>query len=174
MPSQQTICQQCGVYVPTAEMPLHVAEHFAVGARDLFERVALTSEADCSFRLMRFRNAVGDEHAIPNTPLPCHESAERPGACVYCGNAFSTHAVAPTQQTSEFAGPYAERGDAIAELLDAVSSGARLAIHGPSLTDDRTGASIQSAAGRRHVQASGHAIGPVLVELARKWKDSKR
>jgi hypothetical protein len=75
---------------------------------------------------------------------------------------------------SEFAGPYAERGDAIAELLDAVSSGATLEIHGPTATNTRIRAFIESATGSRGARATGTAIGPVLVELARKWKDSAR
>lgn len=75
-----------------------------------------------------------------------------------------------TWQCHEFRGPYAERGDAIAELLDAVSCGATLEFTGPTIDRDEVKGWIESATGARHAQATGSAIGPVLVELARKWK----
>ena len=73
-------------------------------------------------------------------------------------------------ELSELSGPYAERGDAIASLLDAVCSGALLEVEGPTAFCQTVRARIGTAGGKRYARAEGDAIGPVLVELARKWK----
>lgn len=81
--------------------------------------------------------------------------------------------VAPVEhelQLKDFDGPYAERGDAIATLLDAITCGATLEVQGPRLNDSTVRAWIESATGSRCATASGEAIGPVLVELARAWR----
>lgn len=65
-----------------------------------------------------------------------------------------------------------QRGDAIATLLDAVTTGATLEIQGPTLHSREVRAFIESATGARAAQARGSAIGPVLVELANGWKRS--
>jgi len=61
--------------------------------------------------------------------------------------------------------------DTIAVLLGAVAGGATLMLTGPDLlSGDRTiAATLESSSGASYASVEGIAIGPVLVELARRW-----
>jgi hypothetical protein len=172
MPSQNqtTLCQACGDFVPTAEMPDHVAKH-ANQARAFersFERITGRHVDAPPAHVLRDLLCNGDAAVCD-----CfyHENARRAEATHDDEVTETALTVAPVEQPcSEFNGRYAERGDAIAELLDAVSCGATLEVSGPSIDDSTVRAWIESAAGMHCAQAEGSAIGPVLVELARNWK----
>jgi hypothetical protein len=147
MPSQQTICQQCGALIASALMPEHVRLH--VTREELFDRDAEFFDQQVARAI---RNVGKDPLDTSFEKTPLH---------------IGMHGVAPMEQL------YAERGDAIAELLDAVCSGATLEIQGPTATNPTVRAWIAASPwGKRVAHANGDAIGPVLVELARQWTAS--
>lgn len=61
--------------------------------------------------------------------------------------------------------------DTIAVLLGAVAGGASLMLTGPDLIggDRSVAATLESSSGALYASAQGPSIGPVLVELARRW-----
>lgn len=159
MPSQQTtICQQCGEFIRTDHMPAHVRQAHAneqraaaLGYEDVFEPGEIFADDFGPLPLA----TIGDDGIL------------RPGGVMSARCIDATNA-------SEFNGPYAERGDAIAELLDAVTTGATLEIQGFTLFERTTvRAQIFAAMEPRQATAQGDAIGPVLVDLARKWNAAK-
>jgi hypothetical protein len=145
MPSQkdQTFCQQCGALVVSDEMPAHVREH-----------------------ANHQRHLGGDVGGPPIELTSKPEEFFRVSEDDF--NRGMRHGIAPVKHS--IADYYLERGDAIAELLEAVTCGATLEIQGPSTDRPTVRAWIESATGARHASADGTAIGPVLVALARQWK----
>jgi hypothetical protein len=200
MPSQKTICQQCGDFIPTDEMPGHTRWHadaalFQQAMKNILGRdvaapptAALADLHDEPRFDVALRNvltahdgpfSMEDVFVAGDAGFSMEAACEPDCSCVFTADGQVTtpcvemraamyadagSLLAPAEQT------YMARGDAIAELLDAVSSGATLEVQGPKLDDSTVKAWIESATGARHAEATGQAIGPVLVALARDWK----
>lgn len=136
------------------------------------------SSADFSMPSQAICQTCGD--LVPSADMPAHVARHASRGWETIGlSEFDSDHVAPVEHEmrlidelnlSPFDGPYAERGDAIATLLDAITCGATLEVQGPRLNDSTVRAWIESATGSRCATASGDAIGPVLVELARAWR----
>lgn len=150
MPSQKqtTLCQACGAFVPTDEMPLHVSKHVSATSQRPFDADDVVEYTSGNLLDVSPVEQAIDSHLAINFYGP------------------------DTTEALERTARNLERGDAIAELLEAVTCGATLEVQGPKHDRSEVQAWIESTAGTRTAHASGDAIGPVLVELAQRWKRS--